>query len=106
MSDHFDAPNASITTLSRVFVGDTVSRVFISEPVSRVFVGDTTLAATPGRPAVLANETISGSGKVGGDRDRGRAPKRDGVYQRSSRPESDDAEYHSGLAPGLHAIAS
>jgi hypothetical protein len=46
MSDRPDTPNASITTLSRVFVGDTVSWVFISEPVSPVFVGDNTLAGT------------------------------------------------------------
>jgi hypothetical protein len=102
MSDYCDAPNASITTLTRVFLGDTVSRVFVSE---RVFVADTTLAGSPRLLAVLAHETISDSDKVGGDRDRGGTAKR-GVYQRSSRPESDDAEYHPAMTPGLHARAS
>jgi hypothetical protein len=106
MFDHSDALNASTTTLSRVFVGDTVSRVFVSEPVSRVFVGDTTLAETSRRLAVLANETISDSDMVGGDRGGDGMAKRGGVYQRSSRPELNDAEYHSGIAAGWHALAS
>src|ERR1700730_13174380 len=101
MSDHSDGPSVRITTLSRVFVGDTVSRVFISEPVSRVFVGDTTLEGTSRRAAVLANETISDSDMVGGDRHGAGTAKRGGVYQRSSRREFDVAEYQSEVAPGL-----
>jgi hypothetical protein len=104
MSDHSDAPNRSTTTLARVFVGDTVSRVFVGDTVSRLYM-NAALEEARRRVTELANETISGSEMVGGDRDGRGAAKRGGVYQRSSRPELDDAEYHSGIAAGLGAPA-
>ena len=105
MSDRPDAPNASTTTLSRVFVGDPYPECSSANPFPA------SSWVTPRWQGhlvgwrVLANETISDSDKVGGDRDRGGTAKR-GVYQRSSRPESDDAEYHPAMTPGLHARAS
>jgi hypothetical protein len=103
MSDHSNTPNGSNTTLSRVFVGDTVSRVFVGDSVSRFYM-NAALEEARRRVTELANERI-GSATVGGDRD-GRGPaKRGGVYQRSPRPELDDARYHSGIAPGLDALA-
>ena len=113
MSDRPDALSVCITD-SRVFVGDTVSRVFVGDTVSRVFVGDTVsrfyldagLEEARRRVADLANATISGSDMVGGgDRDGGETSRRGGVDQCSSRPELDDAEYHSGRALGSDALA-
>jgi GAF domain-containing protein len=57
--------SASVTTASRVFVGDIVSRVFVAAAVARVTVGDTTLAQTLRGVAELANAAIGGSDMVG-----------------------------------------
>jgi hypothetical protein len=104
MSAHSDALSVCITD-SRVFRGDTVSRVFVGDTVARFYM-DAALEQGRRRVAELASETISGSDMVGGDRDGPGTAKRGGVYQRSSRPELADAEYHSGLTPGLDALAS
>ena len=103
MSDRSDALIVCITD-SRVFVGDTVSRVFVGDNVSRFYM-DAALGQGRRRVADLASETISGSDMVGGDRDGRGTAKRGGAYQRSSRPELDDAEYHLGVSPGLDALA-
>jgi hypothetical protein len=102
MSDRSDALTVCITD-SRVFVGDTVSRVFVGDTVSRFYM-DAARGQGRRRVADLASETISVSDMVGGDRDGRGTPKR-GAYQRSSRPELDDAEYHLGVSPGLDALA-
>jgi hypothetical protein len=88
MSDRSDAVSVSITTLSRVLVGDTVCRPFMVDE----------LEEARRRVAELANETIAGSDMVGDRRDK------HGVYQRSSRPELGDAEYQSAIAQVLDAL--
>lgn len=103
MTDRSDAPSARIT-LSRVFVGDAVSRVFVGDTVSRFYL-DAALAQVRRRVAEPAIETMSGSELVGRDRHGRGNGKRDSVYQRSSRPELGDAEYQSGIAPGVDAPA-
>lgn len=103
MSDYVDSSSVCITD-SRVFVGDTVSRVFVGGTVSR-FDMDAVHDEARHRVAELSNETIAASDMVGGDRDGGRTGKLDGVPQRSSRPESDGAEYRWVEAPGLDPLA-
>jgi hypothetical protein len=73
-------------------------------PVSRFYMV-AALERARRRVTELANETMSGSGMVGGDRAGGGTGKRGDVYRRSSSPELDDAEYHSGIVPGLDALA-
>jgi hypothetical protein len=55
------SPSASVTTASRVFVGDIVSRVFVADAGAQVSVGETTLAQTLRGVAELANAATGGS---------------------------------------------
>jgi len=76
-------------------MGSTASRFYM----------DAALEEARRRAAEFANETISSSGMVGGDRHGGGTGERGGVYRRSAMPELDDAQFHSGIAPGWYALA-
>jgi hypothetical protein len=104
MTDRSSALRTSIT-LSRVFVGDAVSRVFVGDTVSRFYI-DVALEEARRRVAEPADEMISSSDLVGGERDEGENGKRGDVYRRLSRSELGGAECQSGIVPGVDALAS
>jgi GAF domain-containing protein len=87
MADHSDALAASVTAISRFYVGDT------------------TLEETLRRVADFAHETIAGADIVGVTMLVDGGP-RTTVFADGSALEIDNAQYESGTGPGLVALRS
>jgi transcriptional regulator with GAF, ATPase, and Fis domain len=102
MSDHSDALSVR-TTDSRAFVSDTVAQVFSSEADCCVMVGESSLEETLGRLADLANDTISASDMVSMTMLVDGRPLT-AAFTDVTASEIDNAQYHSGLGPGLDAM--